>query len=216
LLPQTIVDQLRNFLPVSPNKGPISILNVIGLASGYLTEDFRIVNENLLVIEQSTYGPQIHTALEDIGTTWKDYQLSLRPNEDGGGGGSFFTENTYNNKVTAYKTLLANIAIDPQYSNVVKTLNEAYNRICEAIYYEVTNFNRANFNSEVFRENSLIYSFVNSLPSYAADTQNIATDTMLYGMCQSNEAGDIAKSILNQYKNTQSLSQIGVKITGTV
>jgi hypothetical protein len=35
-------------------------------------------------------------------------------------------------------------------------------------------------------------------------------------MAQPNIAGDIVKSILNQYKNSQELSEIGVKITGSV
>ena len=122
----------------------------------------------------------------------------------------------YKNKISDYNQLLSVISGDPEFSNRVITLNAAYNRICEATYYEVTNFNRANFSTELFRENSQIYSFIESLPSYATDSQNIATDTLLYNMCQSNDAGNIAKAVLNQYKNSQTLGNIGVKITGAV
>lgn len=216
LLPQSIIDQLRNFLPISPDNGPINILNVIGMSSGYLTNDFKIVNENLLAIEQSSYGIQIHNALIDIGNSWKSYQGARQTSEDNVTVTPFVSETEFNNKVAAYKTLLATVAEDPNFKSIVETLNAAYNRICEATYIEVTNFNRANFTTEIFRENTQIYSFVDSLPSYAADTQDIAIDTLLYNMCQPNEAGDIAKSILNQYKNNLSLGDIGVKITGTV
>lgn len=216
LLPQSIIDQLRNFLPISPDNGPINILNVIGMSSGYLTNDFKIVNENLLAIEQSSYGIQIHNALIDIGNSWKSYQGARQTSADNVTVTPFVSETEFNNKVAAYKTLLATVAEDPNFKSTVETLNAAYNRICEATYIEVTNFNRANFTTEIFRENTQIYSFVDSLPSYAADTQDIAIDTLLYNMCQPNEAGDIAKSILNQYKNNLSLGNIGVKITGTV
>lgn len=216
LLPQNIINQLRDFLPVSPDNGPITILNVIGMAAGYLTNDFKIVNENLLEIEQTSYGSQIHTVLKDISIAWKNYALSLKNDTESNPGTSYFTETVYKNKLVEYNQLLSTIAGDPEFSDRVQKLNAAYNRICEATYYEVTNFNRANFSTELFRENSQIYSFVESLPSYAADTQNIATDTLLYNMCQPNDAGNVAKSVLNQYKNSQTLGNIGVKITGSV
>lgn len=216
LLPQNIIDELRNYLPISQDNGPVSMLNVVGMASGYLTEDFKIVNDGLVTIENSAYGVQIHNALEDIGFAWKNYSASVRSVGDGEVATTFFTKNEYDAKVSAYNALLASIAADPAFSNTVEAVNAAYDRICQATYYEVTNFNRANFSTEIYRDNSQIYNFVNNMPGYAADNQNIGTDTMLYGMCQPNEAGDIAKSILNQYKNTQALGEIGVKITGSV
>lgn len=216
LLPQNIIDALRDFLPLSPDNSPISILNVVGMASGYLTDDLKTVNEGLGTIENSAYGNQIHVALEEIGLKWKGYVSSARNVIRGRVGTTFFTKNDYDASVSAYNALLASIAADPTFSNTVEAVNAAYNRICRATYYEVANFNRANFSTEIYRDNSQIYNFVNNMPGYAADNQNIGTDTMLYGMCQSNEAGDIAKSILNQYKNTQALGEIGVKITGSV
>lgn len=216
LLPQNIIDELRNYLPVSPDNGPVSILNVIGMASGYLTDELRIVNEGLLKIEQSGYGTQIHNALEEIGFASKNYFTSVRAVNSGRVATTFFTKSTYDAKIKAYNDLLANVAADSEFASTVESINTAYNKFCQATYYEVTNFNRANFSTEIYRDNSQIYNFVNNMPGYAADNQNIGTDTMLYGMCQSNEAGDIAKSILNQYKNTQALGEIGVKITGSV
>jgi hypothetical protein len=54
------------------------------------------------------------------------------------------------------------------------------------------------------------------LPSYAADAQNIGTDLLLYGLCQNNQSGDIVKTILGQFKNNQTLSNVGVRISGIV
>lgn len=216
LLPQSIIDELRKYLPVGPDNKPVSMLNVIGMASGYLTEDLKIVNEMLLKIEDSAYGTQIHNALEEIGFASKAYALSARAVSAGRPATTFFTKTTYDAKIVEYNTLLATIAADPLFSDTVEKLNAAYNRFCQATYYEVTNFNKANFSTEIYRDNSQIYNFVNNMPAYATDAQNIGSDTMLFGMCQPNEAGDIAKSILNQYKNSQELSEIGVKITGSV
>ena len=216
LLPQSIIDELRKYLPITEDNKPVSMLNVIGMASGYLTDDLRTVNEGLLKIEQSSYGTQIHNALEDIGFASKNYAESIRAVNSGRVATTFFTKSTYDEKIKAYNDLLASIAADPEFASTVETVNAAYNRFCQATYYEVTNFNRANFSTEIYRDNSQIYNFVNGMPAYAADTQNVGTDTMLFGMCQDNEAGNIAKSILNQYKNTQELGEAGVKITGTV
>jgi hypothetical protein len=217
LLPTSIIDQLRGYLPIGKDNGPVTILDVIGMGSGYLTNDFKIVNENLLLIEQSSYGSQLHNALRDISVAWKSYTIDLKSaRSEGNESATYFSEIEYNKKIADFNALVNAIAIDSQFKANVEQLNAAYLRICQSTYTEVTNFGRANFSTEVFKENTQIYSFVSNLPSLAVDTQNIATDTFLYNMCQSNEAGDIAKSILNQYKNTQSLSQAGVKITGTV
>jgi hypothetical protein len=82
--------------------------------------------------------------------------------------------------------------------------------------YEVVNYNKANITPSDYTDNSIIYSFVESLPSYAADAQNIGTDLLLYGLCQNNQSGDIVKTILGQFKNNQTLSNVGVRISGIV
>ncbi len=85
--------------------------------------------------------------------------------------------------------------------------------MCLLLDLEVQNYNKANasINGTIVRDNSIIYSFVNSLPSYASDTQGLGTDFMLYNMCQDNQAGDLVKSVMNQYKNKTLFSSIGVK-----
>jgi hypothetical protein len=216
LLPKQIIDQMREFLPINTDNKPVSMLNVIGMASGYLTADMNTVNEMLLKIEQSSYGSQIHSALDAIGETWKSYIASRRAQQTRRVATTYFTKNDYDVKVQEYNTLLETVVADPALKDCVTTLNEAYDRICQATYIEVTNFDKANFSSEVYRENTQIYNFVNSMQSYATDSQNIGTDTILFGMAQPNIAGDTVKSILNQYKNSQELSEIGVKITGSV
>jgi hypothetical protein len=218
LLPQEIINQLRSYLPVGVNNGPVTMIDVIGMCSGYLTNDFRIVNENLLYIEQSAYGPQLHAALRDIAIKFKAYK-SVPSSADAEGQvvtNNFFENQAYLTSLATYKNLVDSIAADPQFAPYVEKCNAAYLRICEATARESINFGKANFSTEIFRENSLIYSFVDSLPSYATDTQNIASDTLLYNMLQRNQAGDIAKSILNLYKNNQTLGNVGVKITGIV
>lgn len=219
LLPTEIIENLRAYLPVGENNGPVTVIDVIGMGTGYLTNDFKIVNENLLLIEQSGYGPQLHNALRDVALKYKALKIASYPvqfSESEIAVNNFFEQNAYDASLKTYKDLVNTIAADPQFAPNVEKLNAAYDRICVATAREVTNFNKANFSTEIFRENSQIYSFVDSLPSFAADTQNIGTDTFLYQMCQANEVGDIAKSILNQYKNNLSLGNIGVKITGTV
>jgi hypothetical protein len=82
--------------------------------------------------------------------------------------------------------------------------------------YEVVNYNKANITPSDYTDNSIIYSFVESLTRYAADAQNIGTDLLLYGLCQNNQSGDIVKTILGQFKNNQTLSNVGVRISGIV
>jgi hypothetical protein len=211
LLPAAIIDGLREFLPTGPNSGPISILNVIGMASGYLISQITAVNQAIDQLSKTSYGNQIRTALTAVSKTYSGLQSNID-----GTGFSVATQTEYDTAVRNYYNVLNAAATDPQTSAIVDKINKNWLELCQFTYYEVVNYNKANITAGSFNDNSLIYGFVNSLPSYAADSQSIGTDYLLFGMCQPNQAGDIVKSLLNQNKNNDILSSIGVRITGAV
>ena len=211
LLPAAIIDGLRSFLPTGPNSGPISILNVIGMASGYLISQITAVNQAIDQLSKTSYGNQIRTALTAVSKTYSGLQSNID-----GTGFSVATQTEYDTAVNSYYNILSAAATDPQTSAIVNKINKNWLELCQFTYYEVVNYNKANITAGSFNDNSLIYGFVNSLPSYAADSQSLGTDYLLFGMCQPNQAGDIVKSLLNQNKNNDILSSIGVRITGAV
>lgn len=221
LLPDAIINGLRQFLPVGRNNGPISILNAIGMASGYLLDQITEVNNGIEQLAKSKYGNPIRLALIDVGTTFNVYYTDLqssRAQEE-----NYFPPPpnpqlriNYENAVSNYYSLLNQAANDPLTLQIVDRINTNWLDLCENLYLEVVNYNKSGITASTYKDNTLIYSFVNSLPNYAADTQNIGTDYFLFGLCQSNQAGEIIKSILNQYKNNSVLSSSGVNIRGQV
>jgi hypothetical protein len=228
LLPAAIIDGLREFLPTGPNSGPISILNVIGMASGYLISQITAVNQAIDQLSKTSYGNQIRAALTAVSETYTAYSAVASSSTTFTNGDivetiAIFSQpeidnalRIYNNAVDSYYNLLRAASTDPQTSGIVEKINKNWLELCQFTYYEVVNYNKANITAGSFNDNSLIYGFVNSLPSYAADSQSIGTDYLLFGMCQPNQAGDIVKSLLNQNKNNNILSSIGVRITGAV
>jgi len=223
LLPPDIIENFKSFLPKTPDGGPASILDVIGCASGYLINYLNEVNQGLDELNKSPYGPQIHNLLTEIIDAYALYKdavlLSSINVGEGGGSNAPFDNRTlinYEQKVQNYFSLLNQISNDPVYKNLVQKINLNWDLLCEGINTEVVNYDRANMTISSFNDNTVIYSFISSLPGYASDSQGLGTDYFLYAMCQPNQAGDIVKSILNQYKNTEILSNAGVQIRGTV
>ena len=218
LLPTSITENLRTYLPESPTGGPITMLDVIGTASGYLLDEINYVNSLIQQLVETSYGPQIRSALTSVSETYKVYANSIIPQEN------FLppqpigqVERNYRQAIADYYSLLTRITNDSATSALVANLNETWSRYCEKLGYEVVNYNKANLTaSTAITDNSIIYSFVESLPSYAADNQNIATDLVLYGLCQNNQSGNIVKTILGQFKNNQTLTAAGVPIRGSV
>jgi hypothetical protein len=98
--------------------------------------------------------------------------------------------------------------------DIVNQINTNYDYVCQQLYYEYQNYNRADMTTSAFNDNSQLFAFVSSLPENGADPLNIGTDYLLYGMCQPTPAGDLAKSILGQSKNNQILANAGVRIKG--
>jgi hypothetical protein len=222
LLPKEIIDNFRSFLPKTPTGQPASLLNVIGCASGYLLDYLNAVNEGLNTLSKSPYGSQIHNALASILDTYEQYKQAYADSVNNiGEGGSppavnpVFSRNIETKK-SEYFSLLNTIANDPAYKNLVQSINLNWDLLCEGLNTEVFNYNKANVTISSFNDNTVIYSFVSSLPGYAADSQGLGTDFFLYSMCQPNQAGDAIKSFMNQVKNSEILSNIGVQIRGVI
>jgi hypothetical protein len=213
LLPTSITENLRRYLPESPTGGPVSMLDVIGIASGYLVDEIAYVNSLIQQLNETKYGPQIRSALTEVSEKYKqnfgtEPSLPTQP--------VTATERQYQTAVDNYRSLLVTMKLDPLTSAIVSEINETWSKYCEKLGYEVVNYNKANITPSDYTDNSIIYSFVESLPSYAADPQNIGTDLLLYGLCQNNQSGDIVKTVMAQFKNNQTLANVGVRISGTV
>jgi hypothetical protein len=217
LLPPAITENLRRYLPESPTGGPISMLDVIGVASGYLIDEITYVNSLIQQLYETKYGPQIRTALTEVSQRYNQYFIAANPDSEAPAGvPAGPAERLYQQAVDNYRSLLVTIVLDPATSAIASNINETWSKYCEKLGYEVVNYNKANITPSDYTDNSIIYSFVESLPSYAADAQNIGTDLLLYGLCQNNQSGDIVKTILGQFKNNQTLSNVGVRISGIV
>jgi hypothetical protein len=251
LLTPEIIASLRTFLPQTINNKPASLINVIGMASGYLTESMNNVNFGIARLFATSYGPTLRQLLTDITQYYGEVALSdaeakeaesYRPmppvaqiTRENPIYGTLFNRgknsvpvqapgyNTYwsinlDKKKKAYLDLLNTIVNDKtgEIPDIVNQINTNYDYVCQQLYYEYKNYNKANISTTAFSDNSQIFSFVSSLPENGADPLNIGTDYLLYGMCQQNASGDLAKAILGQSKNNQILANAGVRIKGIV
>ena len=99
---------------------------------------------------------------------------------------------------------------------IVNQINTHYDNFTSNLYYEYTNYGRANITTSNFNDVTSTLSFIQSLPSYGADPDNIGTDLLLYGITQSNQGGETARTILDQGKNDFFLTNVGVTITGII
>ena len=229
LLSQAIIDSLRTYLPLGAGTGPVSMLNVIGTGSGYLLDGIRAVNIAISQLYATDYGPRIRDILTEISRFQSGYALTETevkaaasftpvpaPTVAADGtfipGGLGYWQTKLEAKKTEYLNLLSEIAADTN-GNIpvlVAQINENWLWCCRNLYYEMRNYNKANFTVSSFNDNSQYLSFVGSLPSYGADPQNIGTDYLLYGICLPNEAGDIVKNVLAQGKIDYLLGEAGV------
>ncbi len=219
LLPPQIIQQFRGYLPVNKDNKPINILNVIGMASGYLFETLNKINTYVQIISDSPYGQQIIDALNRISDSYDKYlsfEASRGGNEFEPGPGNAPNPNDpiVAGYIRDYETLLGTVAADPTLKDTVEKLNKEYNDFCYATYVEFVNYNKANLSISNFRDPSQILTFISSLPYYAADSQGLGTDYQIRQMCQPNQAGDIVKAIMDQYKNNKILNAAGIKIRG--
>jgi hypothetical protein len=240
LLSQAIIDSLRTYLPLGAGNGPVSMLNVIGTGSGYLLDGIRAVNLAISQLYATDYGPRIRDILTEISRFQSAYALTEEEveaadaftpvpppetidNPDGtvtiiSEGGPNYWATLVEKKKSEYLNLLSEIAADRsgEITTIVAQINENWLWCCRTLYYEMRNYNKANFTVTPFNDNSQYLSFISSLPSYGADPQNIGTDYLLYGICMPNEAGDTVKAVLGQGKTNQILGENGVLVKNII
>ena len=75
-LDPNIAAQLRRFLPVSPDGGPVSILQIIGMSSGYLQDTLDEINVLIDKIYKGKYGIQIRDTLTEISRLKAEFPLT--------------------------------------------------------------------------------------------------------------------------------------------
>ena len=221
LLNQDIINSIRSYLPQTADNQPITVLNVIGAASGYLTEQLKKVNDGLAALYATNYGPQIRSILESISRFNARVALSDQEINASNANPNYWTEQLANYQ-NQYKNLLATIASDKNdnIAYLVSLINDNYDFICQQIYFETINYAKGNFSnitaeqlqSQGVNTNTIVFDFVTILPFYGADSSNIKTDALLFGLAADNTAGSLVKSIIAQAKNNQLLGIAGVKI----
>jgi hypothetical protein len=200
LLSPEFITALRTFLPANVGSNqPISILNVIGTATGYYANLLENVNEGLAELAATPYGPQITTVLSEISR-----YLSI-----GDQANCLASQ-------SAYFALLNTIAADPKMAAIVNKINSNYTFVCSHLESEHTNYNKANFVASSYNDNGQLLNFTESLPTYTLDANGVGADYFWYQLCQPNAAGNVAQNLMNYVMNSNTVSSIGGKITGLV
>ncbi len=249
LLPKSVIDALKLNLPTNGADAPVSMLNVIGLASGYLSGYMAKVNNAIAALYATSYGPRIRSVLTEISRYEARVALSAEELRTASKfvivppprystvssydqvtgitttsevlvdkGGPDYWETNRDLKIKEYYSILNEVANDntQNIKIIFNTINDNYNEFCRLLSYEYQNFARASATFQNYSDNSQIFSFVTALPGYTADTQNLGTDTILYGMAQPNSAGDLVKAAMANAKNNQILGEVGVRIKGQI
>lgn len=248
LLTPDIIASLRSFLPIADGNRPVTIVDVIGAASGYLYPYMKEVNDGFAELlatkagdtgDGKGFGEQLRTIMENMsryaaGIPEDAAEVKAASNytpvpppdytytEDGQrvavpdtGGPGYWAVRFYA-EADKFFALLNTIVADPTTKEIATRINSNYYTACKLLNHEVTNYNKANFTTSAFSDNSQVFAFVSGLLEAAADRQNVATDYLLYGISQDNNAGNLLRSILAQGKNNVFLSIAGAKITGIV
>lgn len=71
-----IAKQLRKFLPMSPDGGPVSILQIIGMSSGYLKDSLDEINTLIDKLYKGKYGITIRDTLTEISRLKAEFPLT--------------------------------------------------------------------------------------------------------------------------------------------
>lgn len=221
LLTPQIIASLRSYLPQTADNQTVSVLNIIGAASGYLAEPMTKVNNGLAALYATAYGPQIRNLLELISRTNAKIAVNDQEIAYAQANPNYWTD-LCSQYQTEYKTLLNTIVNDKNTDTnyIVRLINDNYDLICQQIYFETINYQKANFSNITAQQlalngvntNTIIFDFATLLPFYGADATNIGTDALLFGMAQNNTGGNLIKAILAQAKNNQLLGLAGVNI----
>jgi hypothetical protein len=243
LLTPEIIATLRSFLPVASDNRPITVLDIIGTASGYWASFMKEVNDGLAQLLATPYGPILRTMMEDLSrfaagipvstaeinaaesytpvpppetiTTYEPESNNTYTTVIKAGGPGYWATR-FNSKQQEFFTFLETIVSDPLTAAIAKKINDNYYEACKFLSQEVVNYNKANFDITAYGDNSQVFAFVAGIPELAVDRQNIATDYLLYGVSQDNLNGNLLRTLLAQAKNEAFLSAAGAKITGIV
>lgn len=214
LLSQDIIDGLKTYLPIGVDGGPVSLVNVIGCASGYLFDGIKAVNDGIERLYATDYGVQLRNILTDISRFFTGYALTESETKLTDADWQSMLED----KKAEYLNLVDQIASDQtgDIPVIVQQINDNYLWCCQNLYWENKNWEKAKLTVGDFGETSQYLNFVSAMPNYGADVNNVGTDYVLYGLCQPNKAGDVAKTVLGQAKTNYILANAGVKITGVL
>lgn len=199
-----------------------TLYDVIGCATGYLTQQLNQVNSGIDQLSASQYGTLIHNALNAISIAFSNMRSAylhfdpdkpwsqnlIYQNYDTG------LMNQYNIKVQEYYSLLNTIAADPSMQSIVTQINTNWDDLCSKLNSEVQNYNKSNITTEYPQSNSAIFEFVENFPNYAIDSVNLDVDKFLQDLCQQNEAGDSVQTAFSYYKNQIPISRIGLLFSG--
>jgi hypothetical protein len=71
-----IARQLRKFLPMSPDGGPVSLLQIIGMSSGYLKDTLDEINVLIDKLYKGKYGITIRDTLTEISRLKAEFPLT--------------------------------------------------------------------------------------------------------------------------------------------
>jgi hypothetical protein len=268
----TISEQLRKYLPESADGGPVSILQVMGMSSGYLKETLDTVNSAIDQLYKSRYGIQIRDTLTEISRLKAKFPLSpaeaaaakawtpvpsklstieeydavenvdVKLNFSGNSDiitadsvkldtinlrtsvkkkkqrevvtrrpGPDYWEARLQEKIQEYYSILNQASMDntDNISTIVKTINDSWTELCQNVYYEFINYERANFKSTKIGSTANRMNFAASLATYGADTGNIGIGELLKRMAKNNEIGNHIKTILGMGKNDDILGNTG-------
>lgn len=198
LLPDDVIEYLKRILPYKTSGEPITVLNVLGSASGYYLKEMEEINKYISLLNNTSYGPLIRQSLQQISY--------LASNSDPG----------LNNEINNYYNILNSAASDPISKDIIEIINDRYSSVCQQLRLEYINYNKGNFNVTAFTENSQILAFINGIPEFAQDTANIDTDFVLYQMSSNNTAGQCAQALIEQYRNTKELANAEIRVTSLI
>jgi hypothetical protein len=210
--------EIRQPLITGEDNGPATMQDVIGMASGYLTEQMTKVNEGISVIyADPTYGQRIKSLLTEISRINAEIILEQKRIADAEKLGEKISTLTVDNlhrqlssKRGEYKTLINQVSKSSNLKKWVDQVNENYLECCRSLYREVKNWHYCEFGEIGKADAAAKMAFIVDLPNLGADKDGIGTGELLDGIAQQNDTGDRLRATLGRGKTDDSASTNGV------
>lgn len=198
---KTLIREIREPLIKGEDNGPATMLDVIGTASGYLTERMKKVNEGIAKIYGDQLGQTIKTILTDISQINAElsaqqylYSEALKIGDTKEtsriSGELERLTRSIEVKKSDYKTAVQQTADSGSFKGVVAEINENYLECCRAVYREVKNYHNCKFDEIQPADKSAKLAFIKDMSNFGEDADNIGTDDLLKGLTQPTETGD--------------------------